>query len=415
MCYDSNNKFETINHDKNILQDHWNNSIQESYDIQNLRHTNIKTDVLAVLDREDVLELEANQLTTNIISLSIDLQDHKLASPVLNRIESDLYPNQSVVRHSSEYVINNECPPLHYEQIKSKNTTKCSETDIADCQQHKTSVLAETLNNQTIQCEINTSIIKPTPWNLCQLKYDKNRENDVITLKESPKLPAVDVTSNNEHLKGIVSAITKPIGKQFCCDYCKKKFARKENLKYHLTIHTNVRPFNCDTCSKTFANKWGLTCHERIHTSLYQCTFCNKKFSFKSKLERHVRTHTNDRPFVCEHTGCKKRFSDKRNLVTHELIHTNRKNINCDVCNKKFRTIRELKQHNRMHDNEAPFKCNICCKSFKFNTNLLMHMKKHDGYYCKFCKIDFVKLSKLLKHRKECKLKREHHLDLNDK
>ena len=49
------------------------------------------------------------------------------------------------------------------------------------------------------------------------------------------------------------------------CTICLKKFKKTYNLKQHLLIHTNDKPFKCDTCGKAFVQKSNLTKHYLIH------------------------------------------------------------------------------------------------------------------------------------------------------
>ena len=38
----------------------------------------------------------------------------------------------------------------------------------------------------------------------------------------------------------------------FGCEFCKKRFARKNELVYHLRIHTGEEPYKCGQCPESF-------------------------------------------------------------------------------------------------------------------------------------------------------------------
>lgn len=46
---------------------------------------------------------------------------------------------------------------------------------------------------------------------------------------------------------------------------CGVAFARRHNRNSHLLTHTNVRPFCCDFCKKTFTQRSNLKRHTVIH------------------------------------------------------------------------------------------------------------------------------------------------------
>ena len=49
------------------------------------------------------------------------------------------------------------------------------------------------------------------------------------------------------------------------CPLCQKGFARAFDLRRHLAVHTDVKPFRCDCCEKSFKQKTHLQKHKLIH------------------------------------------------------------------------------------------------------------------------------------------------------
>lgn len=52
------------------------------------------------------------------------------------------------------------------------------------------------------------------------------------------------------------------------CEYCGKKYTRKEHLANHMRSHTNDTPFRCEICGKSFGRKEHFTNHILWHTGI---------------------------------------------------------------------------------------------------------------------------------------------------
>ncbi|XP_042227399.1 protein krueppel-like [Homarus americanus] len=79
--------------------------------------------------------------------------------------------------------------------------------------------------------------------------------------------------------------------KRFECTFCKKKFKRKEKLKYHERIHTGERPFQCQLCVRGFVSKTKLDDHVSRHRGdrRYRCSYCTKTYAGAWDLKQHIR------------------------------------------------------------------------------------------------------------------------------
>ena len=142
-----------------------------------------------------------------------------------------------------------------------------------------------------------------------------------------------------------------------------------------MRIHTNEKPYECDFCDKAFRDSGALksTCvftRTRNRTNV----MCARRVLVESgDLKKHMRIHTNEKPYECD--VCEKRFRHSEGLKRHMRIHTNEKPYECDVCEKRFRESGDLKSHMRIHTNEKPYECDVCEKRFTTSSNLQRHVR----------------------------------------
>ncbi|KRX22055.1 Zinc finger and BTB domain-containing protein 49, partial [Trichinella nelsoni] len=80
----------------------------------------------------------------------------------------------------------------------------------------------------------------------------------------------------------------------FTCPVCKRQFISHANLRDHLNIHSNSRPFICEVCGKQFKNSGAKSNHKRLHDpeKIFLCQICLKSFRWTSSLKAHLDSHT---------------------------------------------------------------------------------------------------------------------------
>lgn len=75
----------------------------------------------------------------------------------------------------------------------------------------------------------------------------------------------------------------------------------------------------------------------------FKCQYCHKRFVRKEEKLRHERSHTNDRKYKCR--ICHLRFLRADHRKGHEETHSDIKRFKCDPCNKSFRRKDEYNRH----------------------------------------------------------------------
>ena len=48
---------------------------------------------------------------------------------------------------------------------------------------------------------------------------------------------------------------------------------------------------------------------------------CDSAFKLKYNLKVHMRVHNNEKPYICTYPGCFAKFAQKNNLNSHSKIH----------------------------------------------------------------------------------------------
>lgn len=125
----------------------------------------------------------------------------------------------------------------------------------------------------------------------------------------------------------------------------------KKHLRRHNRPNVPIpRNFVCQVCNKDFDRAFELKRHEAVHTidspdtKTFNCEFCKKKFYRKDHYTQHMYRHLGVKSFKCQH--CAKLFNDRSNCLKHERRH-NRGNMKftCDYCKSGFRYKNTILKH----------------------------------------------------------------------
>ena len=123
-------------------------------------------------------------------------------------------------------------------------------------------------------------------------------------------------------------------------------FKIHSQLKLHVRIHTDAKPYSCRHCSHGFGRPDHLKTHllkSHNEGTWFTCDICHKKFSRKHVLEVHVRRHKAVKPYVC--SGCPKRFCTANELRLHHPVHSEYKQFSCCLCDRLYKRKCAVKKH----------------------------------------------------------------------
>lgn len=147
------------------------------------------------------------------------------------------------------------------------------------------------------------------PQSKCQL----TRKSQLSKTKSHSSRTSEQTLSNGNDSAQNHSNVDDVIQKQrknYQCEVCQKQFGYSNDLRKHLRIHLDERPFSCTQCNKTFRQagclKNHIACQHGTDTS-FTCDYCTKSFPIKERLRLHLRIHSGFKPYHC--LICMKKFA----------------------------------------------------------------------------------------------------------
>ncbi len=167
------------------------------------------------------------------------------------------------------------------------------------------------------------------------------------------------------------------------CTLCEKTLSDKYGLERHLLrVHEGGYKYHCEQCGKGTMDMTALNVHLRSHTGttehkrrLYICKFCRKRFARKYDLRRHeLAIHNKSFRYQCEQCG--KGFMDSHALQLHIDKHHREGQkagdsdskcplVTCPVCSKQYARKYELEAHmQRLHPECLKNCCTRCGKQY---------------------------------------------------
>lgn len=119
---------------------------------------------------------------------------------------------------------------------------------------------------------------------------DDDDDKTVISKKSSSS-----TTKSKPSTKATNRVRTK---RRYICTYCNKEFLGGNDLRKHIRIHTDERPFECQHCGQRFRQGGCLKNHiasQHGTSETFICYYCNKSFPIKERLRLHMRLHSGEK------------------------------------------------------------------------------------------------------------------------
>ncbi|XP_035787906.1 zinc finger protein 845-like [Anopheles albimanus] len=168
------------------------------------------------------------------------------------------------------------------------------------------------------------------------------------------------------------------------CHLCKKVLSSQQSLKVHLAqMHSDDNQQICAICGKVFRTKQAMERHIKEHrgeqlVDRMQCEYCKKWFNGKYNLRKHIRFIHNEDGQVFRCDICQHESPNSRALQNHkQRIHVEEK-FQCTYCGKRFKRKPSLREHMASHTGKPLYSCEICGITFNSKANRFSHRKnKH--------------------------------------
>ncbi|XP_049879988.1 zinc finger protein PLAG1-like [Pectinophora gossypiella] len=143
----------------------------------------------------------------------------------------------------------------------------------------------------------------------------------------------------------------------FACTVCGKTFNRKDHLTNHIRVHNPVKKlYTCERpdCRKSYTSLLSYRKHAALHSAEegnLQCKICDETFSSRQDIVYHLKVHTGsrtvknetDKKFTCDY--CERRFFTAKDVRRHLVVHTGRRDFLCPYCPQKFGRKDHLVRH----------------------------------------------------------------------
>ncbi|VDI34508.1 zinc finger protein PLAG1, partial [Mytilus galloprovincialis] len=142
------------------------------------------------------------------------------------------------------------------------------------------------------------------------------------------------------------------------CPYCDKSFNRKDHLKNHMITHDpNKKRWVCEECGKEYSYNFSYRTHKAFHDAdagrSTECGICHKQHETREELLYHLKVHSGARSVknctekIHACPECGKKFYTRKDVRRHMITHTKKKDFLCQYCPQRFGRKDHLTRHLR--------------------------------------------------------------------
>lgn len=161
----------------------------------------------------------------------------------------------------------------------------------------------------------------------------------------------------NSKFKLVRHSLIHSEARAFACNVCGKTFNRKDHLTNHVRVHNPIKnQFTCERpdCRKSYTSLLSYRKHAALHSAEegnLQCEICDEVFANRQEIVYHLKVHTGsrtvktetDKKFTCDF--CDRRFFTAKDVRRHLVVHTGRRDFLCPYCPQKFGRKDHLVRH----------------------------------------------------------------------